>query len=732
MALRSNVRYSQAVIILTLGVYLYYLVYRLLYTINPDALTFSLIFFYAELHGFVSLALYFFQLWNPITRKPSPAPPGVSVDVFIPTYNEDIDLVRKTVLGCLQMRYPHKTYILDDGNRPELARMAEELGCVYLFRKERIHAKAGNLNHALAVTDGDFVAILDADYVPQPDFLEKTLGYFADEKVAFVQTPHHYYNVDSFQFRINMKRGDKWNEQDMFYRVMMPGRDYWDSAFFAGTSAVIRTKALKDIGGFATTTITEDVQTTVQLYKRGWKGIYHNEVLSTGLAAKDLKNYHTQKLRWAEGNINMLFTLNPLWTKGLTLAQRICFFATVFGWFIGLSKLIYFTTPAVMLLTGSYPIFPFDWAFIWRYLIFMTVIILGFKIASRGYGRIRFDEAYNMMNFFVLIKAVARSFFRWKSEYIVTEKGRGGPISVITIGPQLTIVLLCFAGITWGFLKLYYGVSADFLAIGIGIFWAGVNGSVAYGVVKNVTHPYHKRADFRFVGAVPVEFSTRDNKETPGRLRVTRDLNENGFSLVTFAPLPIGETLSLALHLGPTVLHCEGTVLYLNKTHSRGEMFHHGVKFDRISRAQMDQIRQFCFNAMLPAFLQRFERKRSFIMQMASWYYDEHQNRRITARRAINLPLIIRTDTSLYVVTNNISAAGLCFASHVPFDTGKQVRIEIPTPFGTIDAEGEIRNCREIASRHLYFLGVQFLAVSDQSRDIVSQLAEHYGQRAIA
>jgi len=244
--LMSTTRSCQAVIILTLGVYLYYLVYRFLYTINPDALTVSLLFFYAEVHGFVALALYFFQLWNPMTRTSSPAPPDLSVDVFIATYNEDIDLVRKTVLGCLQMRYPHTTYILDDGNRPEFARMAEELGCSYLARKERVYAKAGNLNHALPLAGGDFVAIFDADYVPQPNFLEKTLGYFTNQNVAFVQTPHHYYNVDSFQFRMNMKKRDKWNEQDMFYRVMMPGRDYWDSAFFAGTSAVFRKKALTE------------------------------------------------------------------------------------------------------------------------------------------------------------------------------------------------------------------------------------------------------------------------------------------------------------------------------------------------------------------------------------------------------------------------------------------------------------------------------------------------------
>ncbi|MFQ5842757.1 MAG: PilZ domain-containing protein, partial [Thermodesulfobacteriota bacterium] len=214
--------------------------------------------------------------------------------------------------------------------------------------------------------------------------------------------------------------------------------------------------------------------------------------------------------------------------------------------------------------------------------------------------------------------------------------------------------------------------------------------------------------------------------------RVTRNLNENGITLVSFAPLPIGETLSLSLHLGPKVLHCDGTVLYLNKTQSRGQMFTYGVKFDRISRAEMDQIRQFCFNAMVPAFLQRFERKQSFVMKVASWYYDQNPNRRQTGRRVINLPLIIRTDTSVYGVTNDISVKGLSFASHVPFETGKRMRMEIPTPFGTIHTEGEIRNCREIASQRLYFLGVQFTSRSDETRDIVSLVTLHYRQRSVA
>ena len=197
------------------------------------------------------MALFVFQLWNPVERPPPSPPFDTIVDIYIPTYNEDISVLKKTALGCKNIRYPHRTYILDDGNRPELAKIAAEWGCGYITRKERAHAKAGNLNHALQLTNGKFVAIFDADCVPQSDFLDKTLGYFRDEKVAFAQTPHNYYNVDSFQFKVNLEKGMLWNEQNLFYRLIMPGRDYWNSAFFAGTAAVFG-KGIDGYRGFAT------------------------------------------------------------------------------------------------------------------------------------------------------------------------------------------------------------------------------------------------------------------------------------------------------------------------------------------------------------------------------------------------------------------------------------------------------------------------------------------------
>jgi cellulose synthase (UDP-forming) len=710
--------------VLTIAVYLYYLAYRLLYTINWDAPTFSLVFYYAEFHGCLSLFLYFFQMWHPLQRTPPPAPPGLRVDVYIPTYKEDVGLVRKTVFGCINMAYPHKTYILDDGNRPEFSALAAELGCAYLARKERAHAKAGNLNHALSISDGNFIVVFDADYVPQPDFLDKTLGYFTDEKVAFVQTPQNYYNVESFSFRFKFEKREKWNEGDMFYRLMMPARDYWNAAFFAGTSAVFRKRALDEIGGFATETITEDLHTSVRLYKAGWKGVYHNELLSSGLAATDLKNYHIQKLRWAEGNISLLFADNPLWTKGLTLPQRICFFATVFGWFIGLPKLIYFTAPAIMLLTGWYPIFPFERPFMWRYAIFLAVVIVSIKIVSRGQGRIRDDEIYNMMNFFVLSKAVVKALLRLKARFIVTAKGAGEAVSLPALLPQLTIILLCVTAIEWGALKWAYGVSHNRLGLGIGMFWSGVNGYLACLVVATVTASLHRRKESRFLGGLPVWYEAAEGKRLANGLGTATDLNEDGMALTTFSALPVGEQVGLRLYLGSRVMTCNGAVLYINRSTAMEGVFRYGVKFTDLSREDKDAITAFCFSRMLPAFMHRFDVRPSSLTRFVLAYYDRRQIKRRTKRMAIGLPMILRGDPPRYTVTEDVSLGGLAFMVGSPMATGTHASITLVTPFGRLDAEIEIRNCRGVAVGRSYRVGATFAEPLGPSRKILTQLCE--------
>jgi len=718
----QKIRFHQTVILLTVATYLYYLVYRFSYTINWDAPIFSLLFYYAEVHGCLSLALYFFQLWSPLTRTSSPAPSGLQVDVYIPTYKEDVTLVRKTVLGCLNITYPHTTYILDDGDRPEFAALAIELGCQYLTRTPHTHAKAGNLNHAMSVTTGDFIVVFDADYVPQPDFLDKTLGYFTDKQIAFVQTPQNYYNIESFSFRFQYEKRIKWNEGDAFYRLIMPARDYWNSVFFAGTSAVLRRAALNEVGGFATETITEDLHTSVRLCKRGWRGVYHNELLSHGLAATDLKNYHIQKLRWAEGNIGLLFADNPLWTRGLTFPQRICFFATVFSWFIGLPKLIYFTTPAIMLLTGWYPIAPFNWPFMWRYTVFLTVVVASIKIIGRGYGRIRDDEIYNMMNFFILTKAMFRALLRVKARFIVTAKGAGEAISLQSLLPQLIIMLLGVTAIEWGALKWIYGVSHNDLGLGIGMFWSGVNGYLAWAVVTTVTTSSHRRKESRFLGDLPVWYTTGEDTHATSGLGLTTDLNEDGLALTTFSALPIGEQVELELHLGSQVMTCHGVALYIHRHTTMKGMFRYGVRFTDLSREDKDTITAFCFSQMLPTFMHRFDIKSSLLTRFIMTYYNRQHITRMSKRLTINLPMILQTDFPRYTVTEDISTGGLAFLVYSPLSVGEYAKIILFTPSGTLHTEIEIRNCQKATTGPSFRIGAAFVELPKHSITLLTQL----------
>ena len=232
VGLSPSSRKSAAVV--GLGVYAIYLIYRGLYTLNPDALAFSLAVYLAEIHGFFSLAFYYFQIWELRRRNVPPPPEGVSVDVFITTCNEDVDLLRQTVRGAINMRYPHRTFVLDDGRRPEVRALCEELGCEYVSRDTNEHAKAGNWNHAYARTSGALIATFDADHVPRADFLERTLGFFADPWVGVVQVPQRYHNLDSLQHRVDWRQRRLYGEQDVFFNLVMPGRITGTRASSAG------------------------------------------------------------------------------------------------------------------------------------------------------------------------------------------------------------------------------------------------------------------------------------------------------------------------------------------------------------------------------------------------------------------------------------------------------------------------------------------------------------------
>lgn len=403
----STQRVNQCLVVISLAIVALYLGYRALYTFSLDSLWFAALFYAVELHGAFVFFLFCFETWDPQHPDPIDPPPGMKVDVYVCTYNEEPELLRKTILGTEAIEYPHTTYICDDGHREEVRQLARELGVEYLDRPDNSHAKAGNINHALPKTSGDFIAILDADHVPLPDFIQRMLGYFVDPKVAFVQSPQTFYNLDAPEERVDIDSGQHWDEAEIFFHLILPGKNRWNSVYFCGTGGIIRRTALEQIGGFATDTITEDIHTALKMHQRGWKSVYIADHLASGQAAGDLPSYHVQRTRWALGNLRVMFCCNPLFATGLTWAQRLSYLSSMFHWTIGIRKLILYATPLVVLLLNVYPIPKFGSAVVVLYLMQLGVQLATFKFITRGRGRIITDEIFAMLYLALGDKAAA-------------------------------------------------------------------------------------------------------------------------------------------------------------------------------------------------------------------------------------------------------------------------------------------------------------------------------------
>lgn len=409
------------VVAVTLAAVGWYMVWRLT-TFNPQAPVFSWLLYAAEGFSVVTLLLHLFMV-SRLTVRQAPLPkPGHTVDVFIPTINEPVDIVRRTAIKAIDMEYPHETYILDDGSRPEILQLAAELGCRYLARRTNEHAKAGNLNQALAHSSGEFIALFDADHAPKNTFLTHTLGYFEDKDVAFVQTPQDFYNLDSYQHRVARAKGRVWSEQLLFFRIIQRGKDYWNAAFFCGSCAVIRRSALEAIGGFATGTVTEDIHTSIRLHKKGFGSVYHAESLAFGIAAAQIEPFLRQRIRWGQGAMQVWRQEGILLNRDLTTAQKLNYLASMITYFDGWQKCIYYLTPGIVLLTGGMPmVVSSAGEFLVHFVPYFVMTMWCFEESGRGYSEPLFVEQYNMARFAAFCFATL-GLFKGKLRFRVTNK----------------------------------------------------------------------------------------------------------------------------------------------------------------------------------------------------------------------------------------------------------------------------------------------------------------------
>ena len=601
-----------------------YIIWRWTSSLNWSAWWIAVPLVLAETYSVIDSLLFAMTMWRVLRRHPPPPPPeGATVDVLITTYNEPIAMVLDTARAALAIRYPHSTWILDDGNRDELRCAAEELGVGYVTRsahwqdKPR-HAKAGNLNNALFETQGEYILVLDADQVPDPRILDHTLGYFRDPRMALVQTPQYFHNVP-FSDPLG-------SQAPLFYGPIQQGKDGWNAAYFCGSNAVLRREALMQLGirGYvravedgikrtlyaagkmlktasaqadsehpaaqaalqsvreatatarkqlhgkreladitfefqqrveaaarsvvdadvtamradlevitalledpehtsaavifddaaltslasrewsplgaiesigamvravdvgrddeaqpilpmATISVTEDMATCMRLHAQGWKSAYHHEVLARGLAPDDVRTMMTQRLRWAQGTVQVMLRENPLLLKGLSIGQRLMYWATMWSYLAGFAALAYIAAPAIFLIFGIMPVQAYSWDFFGRLIPFLILNQMMFIIISRGTPTWR-GQQYSLALFPVWIRACVTAFrnvyFDRPLGFAVTPKTKQSVDAIpwhLVKWQLMAIAMLVVASVI-GIVQLYFG-AISVLGVGVNLFW---------------------------------------------------------------------------------------------------------------------------------------------------------------------------------------------------------------------------------------------------------------------
>ncbi len=492
---RSRRAFVQTVAVLAVLVTWTYVGWRLVATL-PDgaALWLGVPFVALEVYGATALLLFVVTAWRVDPSPARPWPPGQrrpTVTVLVPTYNEHLDVLLPTVAACLDLEGDHETWVLDDGDRLEVAEMVTALGARYISRPVHDHAKAGNLNHALAMVRTDLVAVFDADHVPDRHFLTRTLPYFADSQIALVQTPQHFYNTDSFE---HLRPGADLHEESLFYRVIQPGKHRAGASFWCGTNAVLRVRALRDIGGVATESLTEDFHTTMKLHQAGWRSAYHNEVLARGLAAGSPDTFYAQRRRWGRGAMQVLRNDNPFTVGGLTLRQRLGYLYSLAAWFDSWRTLGLALVPVAVLLTGVFPVDARPEQFAIAAGASFVLQQLAIALLARGFAPIWASLLFEVVRMPSNLAATLSLFLAGTGRFAVTAKGRTGEDRTRARVPRLLLVLgaVLVGAIGYGLAGIAGWTPThqrDGTALLVPMFWVAVTFVTVAAAVRRIRDP---------------------------------------------------------------------------------------------------------------------------------------------------------------------------------------------------------------------------------------------------
>ena len=516
---------------------------------DPVSLTCGLLLLAAETYAWLVLLLGYWQTAWPLHRPPAqlPADPAQwpSVDLMIPTYNEDLAIVKGTVYAAMGLDWPADKltiWLLDDGGRAAFRDFAEEAGIRYVARSTHEHAKAGNINHALKMATGDLVAIFDCDHLPTRSFLQMTVGWFyRDPRLGVVQTPHHFFSADPFEH--NLQRFRKMpNEGALFYGLVQDGNDMWDASFFCGSCAVIKRTALDEIGGIAVETVTEDAHTSLRLHRLGYTSAYIRIPLAAGLATESLSAHIGQRIRWARGMVQILRLDNPLFGKGLKLGQRLCYFNAMLHFLSGIPRLIFLTAPLAFLILHAYIIYAPAAAIA---LYMLPHIFHSALTNSRLQGKVRhsfWGEVYEtVLAWYIARPTTVALFAPHKGTFNVTAKGGMTEEVFLDLSvsrPYLLLILLNLCGLGFGLWRIGTGPADEVPTLILSMIWTLYNMTILGGALAVAFESRQVRANPRVEMVMPAAIRLANGHLYPCTVR---DYSNGGVGVLLEAPLPLAD-----------------------------------------------------------------------------------------------------------------------------------------------------------------------------------------------
>jgi cellulose synthase (UDP-forming) len=476
---------------LTLLSLLIYITWRLFFTIpanNTISIILGLILICFELLGVFQSIIMVFLFSNKnevIINRDSPFTSFPTVDIFICTYNEPIDILKRTIISASLIKYPKKklnVYVGDDGKRIEVKNLCKKYKVNYVTREDNTHAKAGNLNNLLKLTNGEFCLVLDADFIPKENILEKMLHYFEDTKMGFVQAPQVFYNLDLFQYNLGFNNKIP-NEQDFFMRKVCKKRSNLNATLQLGTNTLFRKSALIEIGLIPTGSITEDMATGMLIQNAGYKSYFLNECVAIGLAVDNFSDYVKQRDRWARGNIQVMQMYSPFNQKNLNFKQKLIYLSGTLYWLFGLQKMVYTLFPLIYLLINV----PILYTTGFNLLLFFIPSYIGsalyYRALSNNSRSLLWSNIYDtsiapQMSFSILKELLFKSLKKLK--FNVTSKGKtttNPNFNLRVAFAHICLLLLIIASLILGFIKLAKAsfLSPVFFALLTVIIWSLYN-----------------------------------------------------------------------------------------------------------------------------------------------------------------------------------------------------------------------------------------------------------------